>query len=292
MNVTILTPTLNAARHLSDCLASVQAQVQPRLGIEHLVLDGGSSDGTVELARAAGAQVRVERDGSLYEALNRGIDGARGDVIGWLNADDAFEPGALEQVARTFDRSTGADVVVGDYVMASPGERRVVHARADALARIRLGRRRGTWVTPLAVFFRAASLRSLGPYLARYRVAADLDMWLRAAARRPFLTVAHAGAVLGTFRVHAGSLSAGADPRRSLAESMEIARRWYEDASQGTGVRRYALFVYRRYAYQLRAWEARDERAAARALAALACVWTLSRLGPGVLGDVRTAVTP
>lgn len=292
MHFTVLTPTLDAARYFPDCLASVRAQRGARVSVEHVVLDGGSRDGTVELARAAGADVRVERDGSLYEALNRGIEAARGDAIAWLNADDVLEAGALALVARAFERSTATDVVVGDYVVMSQGGRRIVRTRADALDRIRRGGREGTWVTPLAVFFRTGSLRGLGPYLARYRIASDLDMWMRAAARQPCLAVAHAGGLVGSVRLHDMSLSAGADPTRSLGEAIDVARRWFEDPRQPAGVRRYALFVYRRYTYQLRMWQTRGWRAVPRVLSRLRCVRELSRFGPGALGDVRTTVTP
>jgi glycosyltransferase involved in cell wall biosynthesis len=292
VSVTIITPTLQAAAHLRDCLSSVRGQSTVGGAIEHLVIDGGSTDGTVELARAAGADVHIARGSSLYEALNRGVALALGDVVGWVNGDDALETGAVERVLRAFQRTPEADVVVGDWVMAHPSRPRVIRARADALDRIRRGCRRGTWVTPIAVFFRTEALRSLGPYDVRYRSAADLDLWIRAAARQPLLRVVHAGAVLGTFRVHPGSMSAGNDPRRSLVESMTIARAWYEDLRQEPGLRRYALFVYRRYAYQLRAWEVRNEPVARRAASTLRCLASLRRFGQGVLGDVRTPVTP
>jgi glycosyltransferase len=292
VHVTVLTPTLDASRYIPGCLASVRAQLSRRFGLDHLVIDGGSRDETVPLSRAAGAEVLVAPDRSLYEALNRGIQAARGEIIAWLNADDTFALGALDRVVRVFEEAPATDVVVGHYVVATPGGRRIVHTRSDALARIRFGQRGGTWVAPLAVFFRSETLRGLGPYLTRYRSAADLDMWLRAAARQPPLAVSHIDTVAGTVRIHDQSLSAGADPRRSLTESMEIARRWYEDTRQTADLRRYALFVYRRYAYQLRMWEARKDPASSRALSALRCIRELSRLGPGVLADVWTSVTP
>ncbi len=70
MRVTLLTPTLDAERFLPECLASVRAQTYPRADIQHLVLDGESRDATARLAREAGAEVHVGRDGSLYQAVN------------------------------------------------------------------------------------------------------------------------------------------------------------------------------------------------------------------------------
>ncbi len=286
MVVTVLTPTLDAERYFPECLRSIAAQTFPRDRIQHVVADGGSSDGTVELARASGAEVDVARDRSLYEALNRAFRRAQGDVVGWLNADDTYEPHALERVVATFREVPEAEIVVGDYVLESAGRRRVVRAWPDALARIRRGARRGTWVTPLAVFFRRATLHDLGPWRPEYRVSSDLDLWIRAAARDPLPVVAHAGAALGAFRIHDASISAGASPERSLRETLEIARRWRSDERAPPGARRFALYLERNYGFMLCMWTLRDAPYARR-LAAAAAYWAEQRrLGRGALGDM------
>lgn len=288
MRVTILTPTLNAERYLPECLHSIRAQSCPASSIQHLVLDGESSDGTVALARASGADVSVQRDGGLYEAMNRGMRLAAGDIVGWLNADDTYEPGAIAAVVQTFMRNPAAEIVVGDHRMASPSGSMIVRGRADALQRIRAGERRGGWVAPIALFFRAEVLRALGDYRTDYRICADLDLWIRAAARTPPPRAAHAGATLGTFRVHPGSLSSGETVVRSARESAEIGLRWWREAGAPSGVRRYGLYVHRRHAYLARMWEAAPHGRLASLRTAIACYRELSRLGPGALGDFRT----
>jgi glycosyltransferase involved in cell wall biosynthesis len=291
MRVTILTPTLNAERFLPECLSSIRGQTYPREKIQHLVLDGESADATARLAREAGAEVDVARDGSLYEAMNRGMALARGEIVGWLNADDVLRAGAIDAVVRAFRASADAEIVVGDCEIASADGVQVIRARRDALERVRLGRRRGGWVNPLATFFRTSTLRSLGEYAAWYRIAADLDLWLRAAARQPLPRIVHAGAVIGTFRVHPGSLSSGARRIESARELARIGRSWWEDASAPAGVRRYALFVHRRYTYLQRMWEVAGRGPAARLGTALACYRELRALGPGTVRDMRTGVT-
>jgi glycosyltransferase involved in cell wall biosynthesis len=291
VRVTVLTPTLNAERFLPDCLGSLRAQTLPRDCIEHLVLDGESRDGTVGLARAAGATVSVAKDSSLYEAMNRGVRLATGDVIGWLNADDVYTPDALEQVVRTFERTPATEVVVGDYELAYPHRMEVVHSRVDALARIRQGGHRNTWIAPIAVFFRAETLRRLGAYATRYRVAADLDLWIRAAARTPLPAVAHARAILGTFRIHESSLSAGTSPERSLGEAIEIGREWAGGAHDA-GIRRYGLHVRRRSEFELMRWQTRNDAAPRRLRTAVRTFLALRRLGPGALDDLGDHVVP
>jgi hypothetical protein len=101
-------------------------------------------------------------------------------------------------------------------------------------------------VVPLAACFRAATLWRLGPYDETLRIAADLDLWFRAASASPPLRVAHAGGVLGTFRVHEGSLSTGATLARTREETLAVCARWMNDPAAPPGVRRHAAYVHRR----------------------------------------------
>ncbi len=186
-------------------------QTYPRDGIEHVVVDGESTDRSAELARAAGARVLVGRDGSLYEALNKGIREARGEFVVWLNADDLLLPDAVLRVVEAARAAPAAELVVGDYELLDGERREVVHSPRGALEVIRNGKRGRAWVVPLVAVFRTATLRALGPYSTRHKVMGDLDMWLRAAARTPPRAIAEvdAGGVLGVFRVHPASLSVG-----------------------------------------------------------------------------------
>ena len=98
-SITIVTPCLNAAATIEEALASVRAQDYPRL--EHVVVDGGSSDGTLELLeRAEGVRLVSEPDRGRADAVNKGVAMSTGEVIGWLNADDRYEAGALLAVGR------------------------------------------------------------------------------------------------------------------------------------------------------------------------------------------------
>ena len=98
----------------------------------------------------------------------------------------------------------------------------------------------------------------------------------------------HAGELLGTFRVHAGSLSSGRTMAASARELAALGLRWFEDPGAPEGVRRYGLFFHRRYTYLSRAWEAAPLGLAARLRTAIVCLGELGRLGPGALRDMRT----
>ena len=110
--VSVITPCLNPGDRFVRCLDSLAAQGYAE--VEHVVVDGGSTDGTVELARSRGATVISEPDRGQTDALNKGFALATGDYIGWLNADDWLVPEALERVVEAFAVNSEAGWVYCD----------------------------------------------------------------------------------------------------------------------------------------------------------------------------------
>ena len=100
MRVSVITPCLNPGAMLVHCLDSVSAQTYK--DVEHIIVDGGSTDGTVELARSRGLRVISEPDRGQTDALNKGFALASGDYLGWLNADDWLVPHAVEGIVTAF----------------------------------------------------------------------------------------------------------------------------------------------------------------------------------------------
>ncbi len=290
MKVTILTPTLEAETHFGDCLRSVGAQTYPRAQIEHIVLDGLSGDRTVEMARDAGAQVHVGRDGSLYEALNKGVKLATGEWIVWLNADDMLKPDAIERVVASAKAHPSTELIIGDCELLKPDGIQTVRSPRRALDDIRSGARGRAWVIPLVAVYRTRTLRGLGDYATRYRVVGDLDMWLRTAARVPPIVVSHTDSILGTFRVHPGSLSTGGPGEdRNLRETIDLATRWMNDPQAPEGVRDFARFLLRRNVYSLRVREVRELPTWRRKLETVILYMQWRKQGPGVLQDFFTS---
>src|SRR5205807_3996370 len=119
LSVSVVTPTLNADRYLPERLASLRAQGETP--IEHLVVDGGSTDRTLDLVRANGVSVCVERPGlNQSAAINAGLRAATGEVVAWLNADDAYAAGALPRVVDHFATDPGLDALIGDCAVIGP----------------------------------------------------------------------------------------------------------------------------------------------------------------------------
>jgi len=182
-SITIVTPCLNAAATLREALASVRSQGYPRL--EHVVVDGGSTDGTLELLKGAeGIRYVSEPDRGLSHAMNKGIAMAGGEAIGWLNADDRYLPGALERVGRALSERPDALWATGRCrIIDGQGEeiRRWVTAYKNALLRrysfaLYLTQ---NFISAPATFVRQAGFEAAGLFDERYRISMDYDLYLR-----------------------------------------------------------------------------------------------------------------
>ena len=112
MDVTIVTPSLNRRQYIRAALDSLAVQGK---GIEHIIVDGGSSDGTIDMIRQDYPQaiLIVEKDRNLYDAINKGVLRASGEVIGILNTDDRLLPGAVAAMQRYFANHPGDNAACG-----------------------------------------------------------------------------------------------------------------------------------------------------------------------------------
>lgn len=219
MKLSLVTAVWNRADTIGDAMASVRAQTHG--DYEHLVQDGGSTDGTLGIVQAAADdRTRIEsaRDGGIYPALNRAIARATGDVVGLLHSDDLFaDDRVLERVADCF-RETGADGVYGDlvYVSRDDPSRVIRYWRSGDYSPALL--RRG-WMPPHpTLFLRREVLTRHGAYDTAFRIAADYEAilrWLTAGDVR----LAYVPQVLVRMRV-------GGESNRSLGR---ILRKSHED---------------------------------------------------------------
>jgi glycosyltransferase involved in cell wall biosynthesis len=118
--VSVLSPSFNQGRWLEANLASVAGQTYPR--VEHIVMDGGSTDHSVEVLEAAGGHVhwRSEPDAGQSNALNKALAASSGEIIGWLNSDDAYsDPGVVEAVVEEFARHPEVDLIYGHALLVN-----------------------------------------------------------------------------------------------------------------------------------------------------------------------------
>lgn len=206
--ISIVTPCLNRAQFIAEAVESVLRQGDAR--IEHIVVDGGSTDGTQDILRGyPHLRVISESDRGVYDALNKGIRLAQGEVIGHLNSDDLYEDGVLSEVARRFAGDPALDALYGGasyFAVGADGARRIVADYvtpsdiALSLSQVLLG-------IPIinARFFRRRVYGRVGLYDASYRLAADREFLLRVMAAE--LQAAHLAHRVYWYRQHPGSLT-------------------------------------------------------------------------------------
>lgn len=221
---TIVTPCLNGAGTLEQALESVRSQDYPG-NVEHVVVDGGSTDGTVELLQKAGVRYVSEPDRGLSDAVNKGIRMARNDVIGWLNADDVYLPGALARAGRAFAEDPEALWVTGPCLIvgADGAEIRsaVTRYKNLFLRRYSYGLHLvQNFVSCPSTFVRRSAFDRTGLLDERFRYSMDYDLWLRLGRLRPPLVIDEP---LASFRMAEGSLSMTGFERQ-FAEHAQNAR--------------------------------------------------------------------
>ena len=179
--VSILTPSFNQAAFLTDNLRSVARQTYPN--VEHIVMDGGSTDGSVEILRHAGDSVkwRSEPDDGQSDAVNKAFRESRGDIIGWLNSDDAyFDGSALRDVVAYFLSHPDIDVVYG-HCLQTTGDGTAIQVLWAPRFDPELQKTVNLQMQP-STFMRRHALSD--PLLdASFHFAMDYELWLRLASQ-------------------------------------------------------------------------------------------------------------
>ena len=179
MKVSIITTTYNSASTIRDTLESVKSQDYP--DIEHIVIDGRSTDTTVNIVHAYKhvAQVVSEEDQGLYDAINKGIRMSSGDIVGILNSDDFFpEPTVISSIVRAFEQNK-VDAVYGDIAFVKPENLQKIvryysskkfHPRKFA---------RGYMPAHPSFYAKRSCFEQLGLYQLDYKIAADFELLMR-----------------------------------------------------------------------------------------------------------------
>jgi glycosyltransferase involved in cell wall biosynthesis len=278
MIVSVVTPTLNSERWMEACIGSVKSQAAPGLHVEHVVVDGGSTDRTVEIALDAGCTLAGDgADDGIFDAINRGTKESSGDLVGFLGADDLLLPGGLEAIARRY-RQSGRRWVAGSYrwtdaTVRSLGEIAAPPSWLRADVNAMLG-----WSYPLhmATYVERSLFDEIGGFDTNFPVAADYKFFCDAMLRAPF---AREPQLVAIFRRHGDNTS------MANKASDELARISHEYGPTGRLRRAY-------YRFGIKAWvNARNPRWMYRKLVSLPPVADLEPAADDLADRPRMTLT-
>lgn len=206
----VITPSFNQAGFIKRTLQSVADQEADFL-VEHIVMDGGSTDGTLEILKDHGSQIQYHSapDRGMPDAVNKGFALASGEIVGWLNSDDTYLPGTLQKVAAYFDRNPKCLWLYGNCRIVDAYDQEIrkwITAYKNRSSRKYSYQRllMENFISQPAVFMRRAALKAAGPLDITLPTAMDFDLWLRLAK------LGNPGYIdddLACFRVHGSSIS-------------------------------------------------------------------------------------
>lgn len=179
MKISIVTPSYNQAEYLRLNIESVLAQNYH--DFEHIVMDGGSTDNSVNVLKSYSHLIwKSEKDKGQSDAINKALDVATGEIIGWLNSDDVYFEGAFENVIQIFEKYPEVDVVYGNGVQIDKNGR-IVHRRKNTKFHYK------TWFYGMAdpyqpeVFFRKSVIDHVGALDINFHMMMDRELWIRMA---------------------------------------------------------------------------------------------------------------
>ena len=210
LRMSIVTPSLNQGRFLGEALESVRSQ--GHTDVEHLILDGGSTDETVSVLRSLGGYLEWSHvnwqsgpDGGQSEALNKGFAQAGGDIIGWLNADDRYRRGCFDRVVKAFVENPEVDVFYGDFAIINPDGVVLSVRREIGFNRFILLHHHVLYIPTASTFFRRRVFEEGNRLKPELHYAMDYEFFLRLAEAN--YEIRHLPEVLADFRVHPESKS-------------------------------------------------------------------------------------
>jgi glycosyltransferase involved in cell wall biosynthesis len=240
--ISVITPSYNQVRYIGRTIRSVLEQ-EGDFDLEYRVIDGGSTDGTLDLLAGFGNRITwtSERDEGQIDAINRGLRVATGDIVGWLNSDDLLLPGALAKIVASFEAHPEAEWVHGRCEIIDEHDRPVRRwvslykhwmAKRHTFERL-LG---DNYICQITTFWRRSVQEQIGYLDPELTLAFDYEYWVRLAKRG---APAYVPERLACFRWYDTSKS-GANYVEQFRENTEIAIRHAPPGSRGLLLRKRA----------------------------------------------------
>lgn len=179
MKISVVTPSYNQGQFIGDTINSVLSQGIPE--IEYVVMDGGSTDNTIQVLKSFGSKVRwvSEKDDGQADAVNKGLNATSGEIIGWINSDDVYYPGALNEALNFFRLNPDIDVLYGkaDHIDISGIPFEEYPSEEWNFERLL----RHCFICQPALFFRRRVVQQCGPLDQKLNYCMDYEYWIRLA---------------------------------------------------------------------------------------------------------------
>jgi glycosyltransferase involved in cell wall biosynthesis len=253
--ISIITPCLNRVDFISQAVESVLAQNRGNAGgvdFEHIIIDGGSTDGTLErLAGYPHLRLVSEPDQGIYDALNKGVKLAQGELIGFLNTDDLYAPGIFRSVFQAFENDSTAEAVVGGasiFILDPAGLMQTLSEFPCVLPQTLFWR--ATQGVPVfnAWFFRKRMIEALGGFDLQYKLVSDRDFLVRMAFQnQPYCCLDR---VVYQYRMHPGSHTLSGEDSGEAPYMFEM-RRLAENYLRRKDLDRHTLSSFRAWHSQI-----------------------------------------
>jgi glycosyltransferase involved in cell wall biosynthesis len=180
--ISIVTPCLNSAKYIEQTIISITSQQYPNL--EYIVIDGGSTDGTVDIIKKHAHMITYwesEPDSGQYYALQRGFDKSSGEIMAWLNADDMLHHGSLFAVAEIFSTIPNVKWIMGQPTMFNHyGSCVKVYAPNEVWHRLRILEDQERFLQQESTFWKRELWEQAGAYIdTSQKLAGDFELWAR-----------------------------------------------------------------------------------------------------------------
>lgn len=212
----IVTPVLNQAQFIEACIESVYSQ---NADVEHIIIDGGSTDGTVEIIQKHQDKLKYwisEKDNGQSDAINKGLQHCEGTFFNWLNADDALAKNALKSIQNAIKSNTSAVVGVCNHInkngeVLDSGTPQIRKTLEETLGNYSMGQP--------AVFYRTDLIKQLDGLNPNLHLCLDMDLWFRFLLQFGQNEIVQLNRHLANFLVH--------DNAKSSAQATEMNREKY-----------------------------------------------------------------
>jgi glycosyltransferase involved in cell wall biosynthesis len=203
--VTVVTPCWNSIEFIDRTILSIRKQTYKN--IEFIVVDGGSTDGTLEIIKGHADGISwwiSEPDKGMYHAINKGLVQASGEIVSYLNSDDIYYPDTISNVVKIFAQQPQADLIYGNLDIIDEQDKVLYNQIYPDFSAKHFANANYSMIGQPASFWRRGLLEKIGLFDESFKMVADFDFFVRAGVAGKMV---HVDETLAAFRVHAKSLT-------------------------------------------------------------------------------------